>query len=140
VKFHGTISFADLLALYQQSHLLVLPSIWNESYGMPVAEAMACGVPVLASKCGGVPELLEEGVSGELVARGDLEGLLGALRELTGNRARLADMARAARRRADWLTWDRSAERLALVYDALVEAQPSPLVARRTEDATSAYG
>jgi glycosyltransferase involved in cell wall biosynthesis len=140
VKFHGTIPFCDLLALYQQSHLLVLPSIWNESYGMPVAEAMACGVPVLASNCGGVPELLEPGISGELVARGDVAGLLEALRELTANRARLAEMAHAARRRAELLTWDRSAERLGHVYDALMEGQPSSLVVRRTEDATSAYG
>ena len=140
VRFHGTIPFTDLLALYQQSHLLVLPSIWNESYGMPVAEAMACGVPVLASNCGGVPELLEQGISGELLARGDVDGLLRMLRELTGNRARLADMACAARRRAELLTWDRSAERLGQVYDALVEAQPAPLVVRRTEDATTACG
>jgi O-antigen/teichoic acid export membrane protein/glycosyltransferase involved in cell wall biosynthesis len=140
VRFHGTIPFTELLALYQQAHLLVLPSIWNESYGMPVAEAMACGVPVLASNCGGVPELLEQGITGELVPRGDVDGLLSALRQLTGNRARLAEMGRAARRRAELLTWDRSAERLAHVYDALVAAQPAPLVVRRTEDATSACG
>jgi O-antigen/teichoic acid export membrane protein/glycosyltransferase involved in cell wall biosynthesis len=140
VHVHGTIPFTELLSLYQRSHLLVLPSIWNESYGMPVAEAMACGVPVLASDCGGVPELLEQGISGELVARGDVDGLLSALRELTGNRARLAEMGRSARRRAELLTWDRSAERLGDIYDALVEADPTPLVVRRTEDATSAYG
>ena len=140
VRLHGTIPFPDLLALYQQSHLLVLPSIWNESYGMPVAEAMACGVPVLASNCGGVPELLELGISGELVARGDVEGLLGALRELTSDRARLAQMGRAARHRAELLTWDRSADRLGHIYDALVDGPPTPLVVRRTEDATSAYG
>ncbi|HEU4625502.1 MAG TPA: glycosyltransferase [Steroidobacteraceae bacterium] len=140
VTFHGIVPFAELLALYRRSHLLVLPSIWNESYGMPVAEAMACGVPVLASDCGGVPELLEPGISGALVARGDLEALLGALRELVADRAQLAAMGRAARRRAELLTWDRSAEKLSRVYDALVDAQASPLVARRAEDATSAYG
>jgi glycosyltransferase involved in cell wall biosynthesis len=107
---------------------------------MPVAEAMACGAPVLASNCGGVPELLEQGISGELVARGDLEGLLGALRELTGNRARLAEMGRLARRRAELLTWDRSAERLGHIYDGLLDPEPTPLVVRRTEDATSACG
>ena len=141
VRFHGTIPFSELLSLYQQAHLLVLPSIWNESYGMPVAEAMACGVPVLASNCGGVPELLERGISGELVPRGDVAALVGELRELLGNRERLAEMRQAARRRAELLTWDRSAERLGHVYDELVAAEyPTPLVVRRTEDATSAYG
>jgi glycosyltransferase involved in cell wall biosynthesis len=140
VHVHGTIPFSELLALYQRSHLLILPSIWNESYGMPVAEAMACGVPVLASNCGGVPELLEQGISGELVARGDVDGLLNAVRELTGNRARLAEMGRSARRRAELLTWDRSAERLGHVYDGLLDPEPTPLVVRRAEDATSVYG
>jgi glycosyltransferase involved in cell wall biosynthesis len=140
VRFHGTIPFSELLSLYQQAHLLVLPSIWNESYGMPVAEAMACGVPVLASNCGGVPELLEPHISGRLVARGDVAALLDALRELLGDRARLAEMRRAARRRAELLTWDRSAERLGHVYDGLLAEHSKSLVVRRAEDATSAYG
>jgi glycosyltransferase involved in cell wall biosynthesis len=140
VRFHGTIPFPELLSLYQQAHLLVLPSIWNESYGMPVAEAMACGVPVLASNCGGVPELLEPRISGQLVERGDVTALLDALRELIGNRARLAEMRGAARRRAQLLTWERSAERLGHVYDGLLAEHPTPLVVRRTENATSAYG
>jgi glycosyltransferase involved in cell wall biosynthesis len=140
VRFHGTIPFPELLSLYQQAHLLVLPSIWNESYGMPVAEAMACGVPVLASNCGGVPELLEPRISGQLVPRGDVAALLDALRELIGDHERLAEMRRAARRRAELLTWDRSAERLGHVYDGLLSEHLTSLVVRRTEDATSAYG
>ena len=125
VHFHGTIPLPELVRLYQQADLLVLPSIWNESYGMPVAEAMACGVPVLASNCGGVPELLEEGISGALAARGDVDALLGELRRLLSDAEKLYGMGRAARQRANLLTWDRSAERLGRVYDALLHESPS---------------
>src|SRR5262249_28608525 len=41
VRFHGTVPLAELVKLYQAADLLVLPSVWQESYGLPVAEAMA---------------------------------------------------------------------------------------------------
>jgi O-antigen/teichoic acid export membrane protein/glycosyltransferase involved in cell wall biosynthesis len=140
VRFHGTIGFAQMLQTYQQSHLLVLPSICNESYGMPVAEAMACGVPALASDCGGVPELVERGISGQLAARGEADSLFEALSALIENREKLADMSAAARKRAERLTWDHSAERLAHVYDELLEDCLRAVPLRRAEDATPACG
>ena len=50
LHFRGTVSLPELQSLYQQADLLILPSIWQESYGLPVAEAMASGVPVLATR------------------------------------------------------------------------------------------
>ena len=54
VRFVGSVSLEELIRLYSQADLLVLPWIWRESYGLPVAESMASGVPVLAADCGGV--------------------------------------------------------------------------------------
>lgn len=129
VRFHGTIAFSELLRLYQQADLLVLPSIWNESYGMPVAEAMACGVPVLASRCGGVPELIEDGVSGRLTTRGDVDSLVNGLRSLLDDPERLRAMRGAARQRAELLTWEHSAARLEQIYDGLI-GRSSPSINR----------
>jgi glycosyltransferase involved in cell wall biosynthesis len=124
VRFAGTVSLSSLVRAYRAADLLVLPSIWQESYGLPVAEAMACGVPVLASASGGVPELIEDGVTGRLVPRLDVEALARALRELAADRGRLREMGRAARSRAErQLTWTRSAERLEQLYLALLTAQ-----------------
>lgn len=121
VHFRGTVSLQELIRLYGQTDLLLLPSIWHESYGLPVAEAMASAVPVLASRGGGVPELVEEGVTGRLVPRLDLAALTHALRELLSNPVRLREMGVAARVRAErLLTWDRSAQRLEQVYLGLV--------------------
>ncbi len=117
VHFRGTVPLPELLRLYAEADLLVLPSIWQESYGLPVAEAMASGVPVLASYSGGVPELVEEGVTGRLVPRCDVDALTGALYELLADPARLRQMGQAARARAErLLTWERSAQRLENIY------------------------
>jgi glycosyltransferase involved in cell wall biosynthesis len=121
VHFVGSVSLEELIRLYSQADLLVLPSVWRESYGMPIAESMASGVAVLASDTGGVPELIDEGVTGRLVPRLDVDALAGAMRELLADRDRLHQMGQAARARAErLLTWDRSAARLERVYLDLV--------------------
>lgn len=133
VRFLGTVPLPALIRAYRAADLLVLPSIWQESYGLPVAEAMACGVPVLASASGGVPELIEDGITGKLVPRLDSRALLQALRELAADPARLLAMGKAARTRAErLLTWACSAERLERLYLGLLAAQPdaAPRAAR----------
>src|SRR6185312_2705005 len=125
VRFLGTVPLPALIRASRMADILVLPSISQESYGLPVAEAMACGVPVLASASGGVPELIEDGVTGKLVPRLDTPALARALREMAADPARLREMGRAARARAErLLTWSRSAERLERLYLGLLAAEP----------------
>jgi len=127
VRYLGTVPQPELIRAYRAADLLVLPSIWQESYGLPVAEAMACGVPVLASASGGVPELIEDEVSGKLFPRLDTEALTRALRDMSADPERLREMGRAARTRAERkLTWIHSAERLERLYLGLLFAQPQP--------------
>ena len=128
VRFLGTVPQPTLISAYRAADVLVLPSIWQESYGLPVAEAMACGVPVLASASGGVPELVADGVTGKLVPRLDTQALAGSLRALAAEPQRLLEMSAAARTRAErLLTWARSAERLECLYAGLLAAQPESL-------------
>ncbi len=54
VHFRGAIGHADgLVEIYQQGDIVVIPSIWDEPFGMPVTEAMATGAPVIATQVGG---------------------------------------------------------------------------------------
>ncbi|HEX5830179.1 MAG TPA: glycosyltransferase family 4 protein, partial [Gemmatimonadaceae bacterium] len=76
--------------------LLVVPSSW-ESLPITPLEAMACGVPVLATAVGGMPEAITDGRTGWLVPAGDEGALAGALRDLLGDRERLARAGAAAR-------------------------------------------
>lgn len=77
--------------------LLVLSSAW-EALPLAVLEAMSCGVPVLATRVGGVPEAVEDGVTGRLVAPGDVRELAAALSETLGapESRRLGEAGRAA--------------------------------------------
>ncbi len=79
--------------------LMLLPSEM-ESFGLAALEAMACSVPAISTRVGGVPELIDHGRSGLLFPIGDVEGMAGAAIELLANPEHLATMAAAARRTA----------------------------------------
>ncbi|AWR87548.1 N-acetyl-alpha-D-glucosaminyl L-malate synthase BshA [Meiothermus taiwanensis] len=79
--------------------LLLVPSE-QESFGLVALEAMASGVPVVASRVGGLPELIEEGKTGFLRPMGDIPAMLEASLEILTNRARRRAMGEAARARA----------------------------------------
>lgn len=79
--------------------LFLLPSE-QESFGLVALEAMASGVPVVASRVGGLPELIEEGKTGFLCPMGDLQGMLEASLEILTSRTRRRNMGEAARERA----------------------------------------
>jgi N-acetyl-alpha-D-glucosaminyl L-malate synthase BshA len=87
---------SELLPL---ADLLLLPSEM-ESFGLAALEAMACKVPPIATRVGGVPELVEDGVTGLLYEPGDVDAMARGALELLGNRERLAKMRDAARRAA----------------------------------------
>jgi N-acetyl-alpha-D-glucosaminyl L-malate synthase BshA len=79
--------------------LMVMPSEM-EAFGLAALEAMACGVPAIATRVGGVSELIDDGVTGRLFEVGDIAGMSGAAIELLNDRIDLSTMAHAARRTA----------------------------------------
>jgi glycosyltransferase involved in cell wall biosynthesis len=76
---------------------VVVPSKWYENAPMSVLEACAAGVPVIASRIGGIPEILEDGVTGLLVPPGDVRALAREMRRLYED-VRLAESLGAAAR------------------------------------------
>ncbi|MBT9559913.1 MAG: N-acetyl-alpha-D-glucosaminyl L-malate synthase BshA [Myxococcales bacterium] len=87
--------FVDVL---QQASAFLLPSE-SESFGLAALEAMACGVPVVASRVGGLPEVIEDGVSGVLETLGDTDAHAKAVLSLLDSPERMAAMRVAARQR-----------------------------------------
>ena len=97
VHFLGKLgSVSDILPL---ADLLLLPSEL-ESFGLVALEAMACRVPTIATRVGGVPELIDDGVTGRLLPVGDVEGMAEAALELLRDPDRYEQMAETGRRTA----------------------------------------
>ena len=72
-------------------------SVWEEVFGWMIAEAMAHGKPVVASRVGGIPELITDGVSGHLVDRGDTEVMSERILKLLADPELRASMGQAGR-------------------------------------------
>lgn len=88
----------DVPDLERRAGIFVHPAIWEEAFGLGIAEAMASGCAVIASRVGAIPELVEDGVTGLLVPPSDPAALAAAIRRLLedpGLRQRLATAARA---------------------------------------------
>jgi glycosyltransferase involved in cell wall biosynthesis len=96
VRFLGFV--ADMPAFLSKVDIFVLPSLF-EGLGVSVLEAMAAGKPVIASRVGGLAELVIDAVTGFLVGPGDIEGLAGAILKLEGDRAMIGEMGRKGRER-----------------------------------------
>jgi glycosyltransferase involved in cell wall biosynthesis len=99
-KFRGWLEGPELKRVVADSLGVVVPSIAVENAPLSVIEAMWMAKPVIASRVGGVPELLEEGVTGILVEPGDTEALAAALRSLSDNGTLAEEMGRRGRERA----------------------------------------
>ena len=86
----------DVVApLLASADLFLLPS-QSESFGLSALEALSCGVPVVASRVGGIPEVVTDGVTGVLREVGDVDGMAAASLELLGDRVRWQQMSAAA--------------------------------------------
>ncbi len=120
IDFHGPREYLDLPAIYRHASLLVAPSLCAEPFGLPLAEAMASGLPVIASRSGGMPGIVEHGRTGCLVERGDVAALADVMISLLRDPDRLAGMRRASRLAAEArFGWKAVADRLENIYQTL---------------------
>ncbi len=111
------VSIEELVRLYNRNQILVSPSL-HEGFGLPAVEAMACGVPVVATRAGALSEIIEDGVTGVLVPPADADALAQALRRLLADPELCHRMGQAGRERVlKNFTWRRTAERMAQVYE-----------------------
>jgi glycosyltransferase involved in cell wall biosynthesis len=113
----------DLLAAWRRASVAVVPSITPETFGLVALEAMALGRPVVASRTGGLAELVVDGESGLLVPPGDADALRAALATVLANPALRARMGGRARERAAAFTASAVVPRVESAYRRLLGAR-----------------
>lgn len=115
VRFLGAQDSAEELT--GMAHAFLLPSEL-ESFGLSALEAMACGVPVIGTDAGGMPEVVRHAETGYLLPVGDVEGMAARTLEILEDDERRIEMGRAGRCRASSLF---SADRVVAAYEAYYE-------------------
>lgn len=121
--FLGSLDRRALPQLYSSADLLLATSHASETFGIGPVEAQACGLPVVASRFGGFPEVVDEGRTGLLVPPRDPAALAAAVRGLLDDPARRAAMAAAGPAWAAQFAWPAVADRVEAAYRA---AHPAP--------------
>ena len=118
VRFLGALPRERLPSIYAAADLLLATSFASETFGIGLVEAQACGLPVVASRFGGFPEVIDEGRTGLLVPPRDPAALAAAVRSLIDDPERRRAMADAAPGWAAQFAWSAVADRVEAAYRA----------------------
>jgi phosphatidylinositol alpha-mannosyltransferase len=112
----GSVPHEALPAYHAAADVFVSAAVGQESFGLVLAEAMAAGVPVVATKIPGYREVARDGVDALLVPPGDSGALAGAIRRVLAEPATAAGLTGAGRARAETFRWSAIVDRLEDAY------------------------
>ncbi len=116
VEFTGKVSVEEVVGFYRKAEVAVVPSLY-EGFCLPAAEAMSCGLPVVATMAGALPEVVEDGESGILVPPRDHSALAGAIKRLLSDESLRQTMGEKGKERVQkHFTWKEATRKTLEVY------------------------
>jgi glycosyltransferase involved in cell wall biosynthesis len=115
----GQLSHQDMASFYNASDVFVFPTRFD-SFGMVVAEALACGLPVIVSENAGAKDLIEEGVNGWVVPAGNAAALAERMAWCAAHPTEVRAMSAAARSSAEHRDWQSYRSQVADVIEAFL--------------------
>ncbi len=125
IRFIGHVPESEVDTYYSESSLLVVPSIWMENSPVVIYDALALGLPVIATDRGGNAELVKHRENGLIVPPCNADALAEAILELIHNKPLLIAYGECSRRLSENVTKDRYFDRLQRVYRDLIETTPN---------------
>jgi hypothetical protein len=123
VKFWGKINNDRMEDVYTETDVLILPSIWPENQPVSITEAMALGVPTIASNIGGIPELVENNVTGVLFKVGDGEDLAKKMTKFIGDPVLARGMGIKAKKKIASYTFENQVGKIIRLYSQVITAK-----------------
>lgn len=120
ITFSGFVPHSEMAAVCQSATAFAAPSVWHEPFGMVIVEAMAMALPVVVTRVGGIPEIVDSGKTGLLVDRANVDQLATALIELLSDPARARAMGLAGRQQVlNRFSWETVIQSLLSIYRQL---------------------
>lgn len=121
VKFTGFVEEELKTLYYHSADIFCLPSVtMAEAFGIVNLEAMACGLPVVSSRLGGIPDIVQDGKNGIIVEPGDIEALANALTKLLEDDKLRAKMSLEGKKMSKNYSWAKIAEETEKIYEDLI--------------------
>lgn len=136
----GAVHDRQKQALLARATIGVCPSLWQEPQGIVLLELLSRGVPVVASRVGGIPDVVVPAYNGELVAPGDAAELAAVLDRILSQPALRERMARAAAASVAHLRWSDVAASYLELLEAVVTRSPLPLAPQRGPRIVASHG
>ena len=127
ILFLGHVAHDEIGTHYRRAAVLVSASIWNEPFGISLIEAMMHGVPVVATRMGGMVEIVDDGKTGLLVEPCEPYSLAEAICKLLADESRARKLGENGRQKAiGKYSWSRAADRLLGVFNSMFEPSDAP--------------
>jgi glycosyltransferase involved in cell wall biosynthesis len=117
VKFWGKIDNRRIEDVYRETDVLILPSIWPENQPVSITEAMAARIPVIASRIGGIPELVKDGITGFLFTPGDAVDLAKKMDACIANPDILVELGKNAFSEIRQYTFENQVSKIIKIYE-----------------------
>lgn len=123
VSYHSFVSGSEKEKLFANSDCLVLPSIWYDNSPVVIYESFSWGMPVIASRIGGIPELVHHNYNGLLIPPGDIGQLSKEIENITDNHQQLIEMSRHALDSANNYVFTRHVNGLMKIYKSVMRTK-----------------
>lgn len=119
VKILGGVPYAELPQFYHTGDIFCLPSTW-ETVPTSILEAMACGLPIIATDVGGITEIVKDGETGLIVPSRDCDALTNAMTTMIEDTDKRIEMGKKARTNAEKFRWEKVTDAFLSVYEKVM--------------------